>query len=490
MKLPRGENPFGFREPLPNRNRKHEHEGKPALAQHALPSPRFGKPVRQARVLPAARLWVFVSLLGFLAFAVPTPAAAGFFDTFGADARGMSLGGAMAAVAEGWASTHYNPAALALSRDIEFSLGFYYALPNLKVEYPDGTQNDLRQFPRRPESLDSMAGPAFGLLLPVQRCTPKELPVPIAIGMGFFVPRQTLATVRVLEQAYPTDVIFNESNASLAFNLAVSTRITPAFYLGLGMATQLASGMEVQVSETGGEDAAELKVRFGSPSLVAGVLVRPAERIRIGLVYRQKNQIRSQWSAFVQTRITILPFGPDPDQSLSFFKEATLAKRYISAYTPENLSLGASYKITEQLLVTAELDWYRWSCYDGPLDRGLDFEFNDILVPRIGIVYRVTRRLEARGGFYYEPTPVTSQGTGFFPIGNDRFVPCWGLGYTFDAPWGILAKPIVADAYFQYHILEKEAHLRALSANPFTRDQNLTSSGYVINAGLSLTFRF
>jgi len=469
----------------------HEHGGRPTLGHHPLKATGSGKRIRQTRgSTRRTRGRGPALLLGSLLLLLPLPAAASFFDTFGADARGTSLGGAMAAFSEGWASVHYNPAALALSRDVELSLGFHYALPNLKADYPDGTEQDLRQFPRRPESLDSIAGPALGLLVPIQRCTPKELPTPIALGMGFFVPRQTLATVRVIEQAYPYDVIFNASNASLAFNLAVSTRITPAVYLGLGMSTQLASGMEVQVSETGGEDAAELKVRFGTPSLVAGVLVRPSERIRIGLVYRQKNEIRSQWSTFVQSRITILPFGPDPDQSFSFYKESTLARRYVSAYTPENVSLGASYKITERLKVAAELDWYRWSTYPGPLDQGLAFKFNDILVPRVGVSYRITRSLEARGGFYYEPTPVTSQGTGFFPVGNDRYVPSVGLGYSFDAPWGILAKPISADAYFQYHILGDKTHARAVSANPFTRDTNLTTSGYVTNLGLSLTFHF
>lgn len=417
-------------------------------------------------------------------------ARASFFDTFGVDARGMALGGAMAALAEGWSSVHYNPAALALTHDIEFSVGLTYALPKLKARYAGGPELELLQFPRRGGSLDTIAGPSFGLLLPIQRCTPKELPSPIALGLGVFIPRQTLSTVRVVEQAYPFDVIFNEQNASLCFNMAVSTRITPALYLGLGMASQFVSGMEANISEAGGEDAAELKVRFGTPSLVAGLLIRPAERIRIGLVYRQKNQIRSQWSSFVQTRFNLFVFGPDPDRAIGLYKEQTLAKRYVSGFTPENVSIGASYKITQRISVTAELDWYRWSQYRGPLDTGLAFEFNDILVPRFGLIYRITRKLEARCGFYYEPTPVTNQGTGFYPVGNDRYVPSLGLGYTFHVPWGFLSKPVSADAFFQYHILKEKEFLRAVTASPFTRNTNLASKGYVINLGFSVTLRF
>jgi len=432
-----------------------------------------------------------VFLVVFSVLACPVSVVhASFFDTFGVDARGMALGGAMTAASEGWASVHYNPAALALSRDIEFSFGFSYTLPYLETAYENGPEDDLRQFPRRDGGLDSIAGPSFGLVLPVERCTPRDLPVPVAIGVGLFVPRQTLATIRVVEQAYPFDLVFNERNASLCLNMAVSTRITPALYLGVGMASQLVSGMEMNLSETGNEDASEVKVRFGIPSFLAGLLFRPSERIRVGVVYRQKNEIRSQWNAFVQTRIDIFPFGPDPDLGIGFYQEQTLVRRYVSGFTPENISLGASYKLTQRIRILAEVGWYRWSKYRGPVEAGLLFEFNDILVPRIGVIYRITRELEARCGFYYEPTPVTSQGTGFYPIGNDRYVPSLGLGYTFDCPWGLLAKPVSADAYFQYHIFQEKDFFRAVSTSPFARSTNLTAKGSVFNVGMSLTFRF
>lgn len=415
-------------------------------------------------------------------------ARAGFFDTYGADSRGMALGGALAAVSEGWASVHYNPAALALSHDIEVSLGLFSAMPQIEVDYVGGGKEDLIQFPRRLAPLDTITGPALGLLLPIQRCTPRRLPVPVALGVGLFVPRQALGTIRIVEETYPFDVMFNERNSSLVLNAALSTRITPAVYLGLGLATQLVGATEMQLSESGA-NASETKVRFGAPSLLVGVLVRPAERIRVGLVYRQKNQIRSRWDAFFQARITLTGI-PGFENALSLYKETTLSREYVSGFTPENISLGGAYRFTERLKVSAELTWYRWSQYRGPLDTPLQYEFNDTLVPRMGIMYRITRTLEARAGFYFEPTPVANQATGFYPIGNHRYVPSLGLGYTFNAPWGLLAKPITADGYFQYHFLKSRDFNRAMPSNPFVRDQDLSSEGHVINLGLSMTFRF
>jgi long-chain fatty acid transport protein len=162
----------------------------------------------------------------------------------------------------------------------------------------------------------------------------------------------------------------------------------------------------------------------------------------------------------------------------------------VSGFDPENVSFGAAYRITERWRITGEVTWNNWSSYSGPLGDPLEPTFNNTLVPRIGVIYRITRKLEVRGGFYYEPTPVTNQATGFYPIGNDRYVPSVGVGYTFDAPWGILAKPLSVDGFFQYHLLASEEWNRAVPSNPITRNPDLTSSGSVYNLGVELTFRF
>jgi long-chain fatty acid transport protein len=423
--------------------------------------------------------------------AAPAPrAGASFFNTYGAGARGMALGNAMAAISQGWSSVYYNPAALALSKDIEFSIGIFSASPQINTDYAEGPEQDLVQFPRQPASLDNITGPAFGLVLPIQRLTPKRLPMPWAIGFGFFLPRQAVVTTRVIDQTFPFDVVFQERNATLAFHFGVSTRITSAVYLGVGLVSQFVTPTNVQLSESG-DSPVELTARLSAPALLAGVLVRPTERLRFGLVYRQKSEIESSWNAVVQTRVPItLPIIGDPDTSFSLFQQTTLERQYVSGFTPENVSFGAAYRINERWRVSGEVTWYRWGTYDGPQGQGLNPGFNNTVVPRMGVIYRVTRKLRVRGGFYYEPTPVTNQATGFYPIGNDRFVPSVGVGYTFDAPWGILAKPLNVDGFFQYHMLLSEEFNRAVPPNPFTQNPDLTSSGSVYNLGVELTFKF
>jgi long-chain fatty acid transport protein len=440
-----------------------------------------------SRPLCGRRACCVLLVLLFVAAAAASPARAGFFNTYGATARGMALANAMSAISEGWGSLYYNPAALALSKDIEFSVGLFSASPSIQTEFAQGADQDLAQFPRRPPSLDTLTGPAFGLVLPIQRMTPKRLPMPWAIGFGVFLPRQALVTTRVIDQTFPFDVVFQERNATMALHFGISTRITSAVYLGVGLVSQFNTPVNVQLTETA-DSPVELTARLGGPSLLAGVLVRPLERLRIGLVYRQKTEIESSWNALVQRRFPISIGGVETN--FGIFSQSTIERNYVSGYNPENVSFGVAYWITERWRITGEVTWNHWSDYSGPLGEPLVPEFNNTLVPRIGVIYRITRKLKVRGGFYWEPTPVTNQATGFYPIGNDRFVPSIGAGYTFDAPWGILAKPVTVDGYFQYHLLKSEEWTRAVPTNPFTQNPDLTSSGSVYNLGVELTFRF
>ena len=101
------------------------------------------------------------------------------------------------------------------------------------------------------------------------------------------------------------------------------------------------------------------------------------------------------------------------------------------------------------------------------------------------------RNLEARLGFYYEPTPVTNQFTSVYATGNDRMVPSVGLGYAVNLPWNLLANPLQIDAFFQYHFLMKKDFQRVQEFNNrFFRNQDLEAGGYVLNYGVSLTFHF
>ncbi len=421
--------------------------------------------------------------------AIVRPAQATFFDTFGVSAKGMALGNAMAAMTEGWDAVYYNPAGLALGRDIDVSFGLLCAIPQLKVGYEEGHEAKQKKSSLSNAPLDTVAGPVVGLLVPLQKCTTRKLPMPWSFGMGVFIPRQALVTTRVVQEGYPFDVIFNERNNTLSLYTGLATRITPAFYLGVGLAAQLATPVEMLFSSVGSQRAVDMEARFTSPSILVGILIRPTERIRLGVVYRDETNVRSQWDAFVKTRY-ILRYGTRPGSYIPLYDEQQLHSAYVTGYTPESVTCGLSYKLIERIRLSGEVAWYHWSAYDGPTNEGFSFEFNDVWVLRCGMVYRLTRNLDLRCGFSYEPTPVTNQGQGFYPIGNDRYVPSVGLGYVVKDPWGIFARPVAFDAYFQFHALTPEEFKRGIPPNPYTLSQDVHSKGYVINMGCNVTFRF
>ena len=431
----------------------------------------------------------FSLLVCALVVGMLSPAEASYFDTFGVDARGMALGNAMTAPGEGWASVYYNPAALALSQNVEFSIGVCYAIPDINQEYASGASQDLQRLPGQSGGLKSIAGPNFGLVVPIQRLTPRKLPIPIAMGLGVFVPNQSVASTLVIDQSYPYDVLFQGRNNSLMINWGISTRISPALYIGVGLASQLVSGGTFSVSESGGGDYANYNTRFGAPSVLVGVLVRPMEKLRLGFVFRQKNEVRAGFDAVVETRLS-LPLGTATNPTLDIVGQEEVHKDYVAAFTPDTFSFGGSYKITERMLATVQVDWVRWSQYQGPMDTDLVYDFNDVIIPRAGFAYRVTREFTLRGGIYYEPTGVTAQPAGFYPVGNDQIVPSVGLGYALALPGGILSNPLQIDAFFQYHVLLSKSFARANAQNPVTGDLDVSTSGSVFNMGLSLTFEF
>ena len=381
----------------------------------------------------------------------------------------------MAAISEGWASLYYNPAALALSEDIEFSIGLFSANPKKSGQIVVGPGGE----PRPPRDLENITGPAFGLVVPIQRLTPKRLPMPWAIGVGVFVPRQALSTTMLIKPSFPFDVIFQERNQTLALHFGISTRITSAVYLGLGLVSQVSTPVDLVFTPIDARGR-ESRTQFSTPSLLGGILVRPSERLRLGLVYRQECKLESTWAIHFQ--VPDLPGIPD----------SPILTTYVLGFVPENVAFGAAYTITERWRISGELAWYRWGAYEGPYKSAPEGIFKNIVVPRIGVMYRITRKLEARAGFYYEPTPVPKQLTGIaYPIGNDRFVPSVGIGYTFRAPWGILAKPLTVDAYFQYHILMgRDSRYRPIDPDDQDLRMDMTSSGSVYNLGLELTFKF
>ena len=136
-----------------------------------------------------------------------------------------------------------------------------------------------------------------------------------------------------------------------------------------------------------------------------GIYYRPSEKLAFGLSYR--------------SGVTVSEDDGDAEftvpSSLEEFFPTTKFSTSISL--PSVMNFGVTHHINEKLLVAFDVNYVGWSSYDR---LAFDFEDNtekledldsprnykDVFIIRTGIQYDINEKLTARGGFYYDITPV------------------------------------------------------------------------------------
>lgn len=138
-----------------------------------------------------------------------------------------------------------------------------------------------------------------------------------------------------------------------------------------------------------------------------GVMAKPTDKLSIGVNYRSKVEVsmKDGDAKFVipQSLSTQLPAANTFDAMLPM---------------PANADFGIAYQVNEKLLVAVELDWVMWSTYDSltfkfaqasdKLNSSSPRLYEDTFIPRIGIEYTVSDKLQLRTGAYYDKSPVNS----------------------------------------------------------------------------------
>lgn len=409
---------------------------------------------------------------------LPLTSEAGIHERYGVGPRAMALGGAYTALSDDWTAPYYNPAGLAQARTIETGAGFFTAFPDFEIRLSSTGSEDLRQFPADRESADSIIALDLGLVLPLNRLGNWRLPMPINVGALFSIPNLTTATTHLLPERFPQHVLLDDRNIAATMNLGVATQITPAFSFGVGVTMRARQSMESLPGYTSDALSARTKSDL-TAAVTAGFLFRPAEDFSLGIAYQ--GELRSR-ARIVEGRIAVLNF----QQELLFVPTDRTERTFSGYFEPRHVSAGAAYRITERLLVSASVTWYSWSDYETTQDAPPPNDFDDTFVPGVGVEYRLTKDWTLRGGFLYEETPVTDQPSGFNFVGNDRYIPSLGAGWRFEDPFDFFENPIRISYVFQYHHLVS----RTFEKEGPPRDPDITSKGWIITSGLSITLTF
>jgi hypothetical protein len=441
-----------------------------------------------------------LALVGALALFSPREARANPPDTYGFGSRETAMGGAAAAETRGFAAGYYNPAALARSRGLELSVGYFRADHSLEM---NGQDNHV----------DPVKGMNGGLVVPGTL-----FGIPFAFGLALHLPDDRISRVRALRQEQPRWELYDNRNQRLY--LAANLAIEPFPWLWIGGGLSFMSSTRGRLDITGGAnlfrpdessirhevDADLTAVRYPQ----AGVRVAIGRKVALAAVYRGEFQLALDLSAHLYGDISGLTTALYDLQTHS-----------INNFLPQQVVLGGSWEILRDLRATFDATWINWSAYVAPvakLDVVLDIPpppsgwpatvqppespaatriepivMHDRVVPRLGFEWHALSlsKLDGfvRSGYEIAKSPLAAQNRTTNYVDRDRHTLSFGIGAAIPMRGLLRELPGVLsiDAHLQWSTLLTETTYKS-SAADFVGD--FTAGGSILAFGFMTTFAF
>lgn len=252
------------------------------------------------------------------------------------------------------------------------------------------------------------------------------------------------------------------------------------------------------VSTLGGETSRERLAVNAEPSLksILGTTIKWGDTFcpdsdcfldgwESAVTYRAK----SSASTSVDSNIIVTQTIPDPGLSL--------AVATIDSFQPETFAIGTQYK-GDGWRIGGSIEQQNWSELEDEFasDTIKDQEgvsaanrirFDDILVPRIGAEYQLSRHFAVRGGLAYEESPLkTTRNPELNYLDTDKIVAGLGISATYERT-RVLAYPVRLDIGYQYQQLQdRDFTIVDYDGN----EQQATADGDVHVVSGSITLKF
>ena len=425
-------------------------------------------------------------------------ASANPLDTFGFGSRGKAMGGAASADTFDGSANYYNPAGLARARGLELSVGYFRADQFLKT---NGHDNDV----------DPVKGLEAGIVAPG-----KIFGMPFAFGLGLHLPDDRISRVRALRQETPRWELYDNRNQRLW--LAANIAISPWEWLQIGGGLAFMSSTQGTL-DIGGRanifrpedselrhqvDADLTAVRYPQ----AGVRVALGKRAALAMVYRGEFKLRLDLGATLHGDVSGL--------TTAYYE---LQTHSVNNFLPQQVVMGGSWLLTDDLRANLDVTWVNWSAYVGPaasLNVKLDIPppaggwppgitpptapaptriapllAHDRMVPHVGVEWRAVAKPKwegfVRGGYEYAKTPFSPQTGVSNYIDRDRHSVSFGLGARIVAP----LRELPGDVRFDMHAqLSELAGRTTPKADPADLVGDYTATGHIWNVGATLTLGF
>ncbi|MCA9518482.1 MAG: outer membrane protein transport protein [Myxococcales bacterium] len=434
------------------------------------------------------------ALAALLVVAVaPTPARASTYDIFGLSARDVAMGNAMTAAATGYAAVYYNPAALTATSQQQIGLGLTLTLPEVYVDRGSADSD-------RPTVLPPSH---FGLALGWMKPVPGVFAGKLALGVGLYLPGDRLVRVQGVDPQRPQFYLYQNLQDKLLIHAAAAVEVTEWLSIGAGVEilADLGGSVALDMNILSGEfEQRNLSVTLDPTAApIAGIHIRPAEGVAIGLSYRGESALSFH-----------LPIRVSDGEALSLAVDV----EQTVLWTPHQLSLGASWTLTDPALTLAlDATLAFWSGAPDPSPRlSVDVEgylleafglagaldlsthtapiavgFTDTVTARVGAEWQATPWLTLRGGYFYRPTPAPRQTGVTAYLDNDAHVLSLGAGFDFLSPLKEAPTAVRLDLAAQLTLLPRRTALRADAKDPVG---DLSHGGHLWTFVMSLSHAY
>jgi hypothetical protein len=388
-------------------------------------------------------------------------AAAHPLEDFGFDPRAISMAGAEAAAADDYTAAFYNPSLLPLRRDIDFGFGFTFVHPDMYVSGVSACSSGQSPCWAKPPNSGAFT---LGLLFPLSGKVHNR----VSIALGVYHPSSDLLRLDLQDPSTPYWFDYQSNASRIVAVGSIGIRATDHILIGAGVQALA----DVLGENNFGIDLFSKQVTFrsvdvslyttGAPIVGATVLLFDGS-LRLSGVWRGQEQLHLS----LPTQIQIEGVGT-LDLNIEGY-----------AHWSPNIFIFAARYDYGGLTITAEADYERWSTAPSPyasvqaqvggqaidalgLGNALSLStqdnvplgFQDIVIPRVGIEYRLTSRFVARAGYYFRPTPVPIQTQYTNILDGPTHCLSAGLEVNFDDPLEIFEKPIRLLAGFQGLLVE------------------------------------
>jgi long-chain fatty acid transport protein len=364
---------------------------------------------------------------------------------FGFGARSQALAGAGVATADDAAGVFQNPSGIVRADHVIVNAGFSSVSYALDVSGVDANLPSV-------QTLDA------GLVVPG-----KIFHVPVAFGFAFSLPDGQLSRLREPQPSEPYWSLDDPAPRLVDVGSTFALSPFPGLLLGGGIGFQASlrgnfrvQGTAVAADGSGSEYQSDLRHAVDADLAASrfplfGASYLPSERLAFGLAYRGASLIEHHIAGVLDGTLEVGENGVPV--RYAFRTDANVA------YIPAQVAFGASVRPLARLLVTAELDWQRYSAYRSPYPETSthtelppdslvvpDTEavpappahFTDRYVPRIGVEPSVelapSLLLEFRAGYSYQASPVPRSQPATRLLALDRHVLSLGAGATWQNP--------------------------------------------------------